>query len=244
LKKLLNIIEAAEFLNVSQMTVRRWTNDGTLKCYRVGGRHARRFAEEDLLAYLKGNTAQGIPLGVQGYEVPDGSHVTHLSLTPQESFDVALSFVIEGLVKQETVCVVSPDAESKRLIATLKKRKYDADDLKKAGRLHFNQGTDSPLEQAKYVTTVAGASKNRFRIFGDMSWTKGKGWRMDDLHELEKMVDMSQTKGMLILCQYKLDRFSGEEAMMALENHSHHLYRGALKENPFKHRNQIVHGTQ
>jgi hypothetical protein len=48
---------------------------------------------------------------------------------------------------------------------------------------------------------------------------------------------MSHTQGMLILCQYKLGLFTGEEAMMALENHSHHLYKGVLKENPFKHGN-------
>jgi hypothetical protein len=35
-------------------------------------------------------------------------------------------------------------------------------------------------------------------------------------------------QGVLILCQYKLDRFSGEEAMMALENYSYPLYRGVL----------------
>jgi hypothetical protein len=94
---------------------------------------------------------------------------------------------------------------------------------------------DTPLEQARQIADAAGSSQNRFRIFGDMTWAKDKGWLMNDLHELEKRVNMSQTKGMLFLCQYKLDRFSGEEAMMALENHSHHLYKGALKASPFSH---------
>lgn len=237
MERLLNINEAAEFLNVSEMTVRRWTNDGLLKCYRVGGRRARRFKQEDLLAYLEGDTASDVSLGIRGYEVPDGSHVTHLSLDPDESLDTALSFIVEGLVNNETVGVVSPDAESKRLIETLKQRNYHVDELKKAGRLHFNHGMDTPLAQAKYITDVAGFSKNRLRIFGDMTWAKEKGWLMNDLRALEQMVDISPTKGMLFLCQYNLGRFSGEEAMMALENHSHHLYKGALKENPFKHGN-------
>jgi excisionase family DNA binding protein len=235
LEKLLNVKEAAVFLNVSEMTVRRWTNDGLLKCYRVGGRRARRFKQEDLLEYLKGNVGSYISLGIHGYAVPDGSHVTHLSLNPEESFDVAVSYVIDGLVNQETVCVVSPDVERKRVIETLKQRDIDAGALKKAGRLHFSHGMDTPLEQARQIADVTGSSQNRFRIFGDMTWAKDKGWLMNDLHELEKRVNMSQTQGMLFLCQYKLDRFSGEEAMMALENHSHHLYKGALKENPFEH---------
>ena len=66
-----------------------------------------------------------------------------------------------------------------------------------------------------------------------MTWTKDKGWGFYDLHALEKMVNTTPTKGMLFLCQYKLDRFSGEEALMALENHSHYLYKGALRKKAF-----------
>jgi excisionase family DNA binding protein len=239
LDKLLNIKEAAEFLNVSEMTIRRWTNDGLLKCYRVGGRRARRFKQEDLLAYLKGNAASDIPLGIKGFEVPDGSHVTHLSLDPDESLDTALAFIVEGLVNNETVSVVSSCAESKSIIEGLQQRNVHADRLEKAGRLHFNHGMHTPLEQARYIAGVAGSSENRFRVFGDMTWTEEKGWLTNDLQELENMVNLSQTKGMLFLCQYKLGRFSGEEALMALESHSHHIYKGELKENPFKRVNQM-----
>ncbi len=239
MEKLLNIKEAAEFLNVSEMTIRRWTNDGLLKCYRVGGRRARRFKQKDLLAYLKGDVASDIPLGIKGFEVPDGSHVTHLGLDPEESFDIAVSFVLEGLVNEETVCVVSPDAESKQLFEVLKNRSIDAASLIKAGRLHFNHGMNTPVEQARYITGVAGSAEKRFRIFGDMTWAKEKGWLTNDLQELENIVNISQTKGMLFLCQYKLGRFSGEEALMALESHSHHIYKGALKENPFKRVDQM-----
>ena len=38
MERLLDIKDAAEFLNVSEMTIRRWTNSGKLKCYRVGGK--------------------------------------------------------------------------------------------------------------------------------------------------------------------------------------------------------------
>ncbi len=237
MERLLNIKEAADFLNVSEMTVRRWTNEGLLKCYRVGGRRARRFKQEDLLAYLMGNSVSEVSLGIKDLKVPDGSHVTHLSLNPDESLDMAASFVIEGLVNEETVCVVSPDVENKRLFEVLKHQKVQVhpDQLQKSGRLHFHSGMDTPLEQAKYIADVAGASEKRFRIFGDMTWAKEKGWGFDDLHQLETMVDMSQTKGILFLCQYKLSQFSGKEAMMALENHSHHFYKGALRKNPFNH---------
>lgn len=48
MKHLLDVKDAAAFLNVSEMTIRRWTNSGRLKCYRLGGRRDRRFQKSDL----------------------------------------------------------------------------------------------------------------------------------------------------------------------------------------------------
>jgi excisionase family DNA binding protein len=52
MERLFNINETAEILNVSEMTVRRWTNAGLLHCYRVGGKRERRFRSQDLQDYL------------------------------------------------------------------------------------------------------------------------------------------------------------------------------------------------
>ena len=54
---LLDIEQAARFLNVSETSLRRWTNDGRLACLRVGRRRERRFRREDLLAFLEGEPA-------------------------------------------------------------------------------------------------------------------------------------------------------------------------------------------
>jgi excisionase family DNA binding protein len=40
-KRFLTISEAAEFLHVSEVSLRRWTNSGKLRCFRVGGRDER-----------------------------------------------------------------------------------------------------------------------------------------------------------------------------------------------------------
>ena len=52
-QRFLTITEAAEFLQVSETSLRRWTNNGTLRCFRVGGRNERRFLKEDLLAFMQ-----------------------------------------------------------------------------------------------------------------------------------------------------------------------------------------------
>ncbi len=39
--------------------------------------------------------------------------------------------------------------------------------------------------------------------------------------------------GCLFLCHYALDIFRGRDIMMALENHTHSIYRGQILKNPF-----------
>jgi excisionase family DNA binding protein len=57
-RSLLTIDEAARLLNVSKTSLRRWTNDGRLRCHRVGVRRERRFSLEDLNAFLNEGAAQ------------------------------------------------------------------------------------------------------------------------------------------------------------------------------------------
>src|SRR3954463_16496968 len=58
---LLDIREAAEFLRVSETSLRRWTNAGRLRCLRIGGRRERRFRRSDLLAFLGSDAGPGHP---------------------------------------------------------------------------------------------------------------------------------------------------------------------------------------
>ena len=52
---------AAEYMGVSVGTVRKWTNEGHIKCYRTPG-NQRRYSQEDLDMFLKSLNE----------EVPDG----------------------------------------------------------------------------------------------------------------------------------------------------------------------------
>ena len=53
---LLDVREAAQFLRVSETSIRRWTDSGKLKCYRVGEARHRRFTRENLLDFLRMTT--------------------------------------------------------------------------------------------------------------------------------------------------------------------------------------------
>lgn len=52
INSMLTISEVAHLLNVHINTVRRWSNQGALKSYRIGSRGDRRFRQEDIDSFL------------------------------------------------------------------------------------------------------------------------------------------------------------------------------------------------
>jgi len=58
----MTVREVAHFLHIHVNTVRRWSDLGVLKAYRIGPRNDRRFRREDILAFLpledRGNSMQ------------------------------------------------------------------------------------------------------------------------------------------------------------------------------------------
>lgn len=55
MKSMMTSKQAAKFLNVHINTVRRWSDQGLLKCCRVGKRKDRRFTEDDMREFLGSN---------------------------------------------------------------------------------------------------------------------------------------------------------------------------------------------
>jgi excisionase family DNA binding protein len=49
---MLTASDVARLLNIHINTVRRWSNQGTLKTYRIGSRGDRRFRPEDINSFL------------------------------------------------------------------------------------------------------------------------------------------------------------------------------------------------
>ena len=61
MEPMLTTSDVARLLNVHINTVRRWSNQGTLKTYRIGARGDRRFRREDIASFLspEANAAGG-----------------------------------------------------------------------------------------------------------------------------------------------------------------------------------------
>lgn len=55
---LLTLDEAAAYLGVAKITLRRWTRKGELPCVRIGKRGDRRFRQADLDEYVRRNSTR------------------------------------------------------------------------------------------------------------------------------------------------------------------------------------------
>jgi excisionase family DNA binding protein len=52
-ERLLTTSKVAEFLHLHQNTVRRWSDKGVIKSYRIGSRGDRRFRKQDINEFLE-----------------------------------------------------------------------------------------------------------------------------------------------------------------------------------------------
>ncbi|MBI5907528.1 MAG: MEDS domain-containing protein [Burkholderiales bacterium] len=69
--RLLTIEEAAQYLNVSKTSLRRWTKIDRLPCARVGVRQERRFHQSDLDRFLSRSANSGESRSLSGAGLPD-----------------------------------------------------------------------------------------------------------------------------------------------------------------------------
>jgi len=232
--RLFDLKEAAEFLNVSEMTIRRWTNSGALKCYRVGGKRERRFRMGELEEFLQGLQSDRLkPLGVGGHRVPDGSHMTHFYSGKDEALGVSTPYVIEGLRRGEVVLVVMPPERSRELLANLERQGHSVSMGLESGRLYVSEGMDSPEEMIRYLASFTKRG-GQLRLVGDGVWATRKGWDLAALRTLEEAGNSLRSReGKLFLCQYSLADFSGAHIMMAAEAHTHVIYKGSLEKSPY-----------
>lgn len=232
MSKLLTIKEAAKFLKVSEMSLRRWTNSGKLNCLRVGKKNERRFKEEDLIAYISGTTAKK----TQALNLPENSHVAHFYKTDQEGMKICLNAVKNGLDKGELVVVMITPKKRELLRKQLNEQGILVDILEDQQILTLYPGAETPEEQIRFVDQLIERARkfNGFRLVGDMVWTREKNWDSEMVHTLEKLTNQ-QRKNIpaKYICQYKVDEFSRDESFLAMQTHDYTIYNEKLNPCPY-----------
>lgn len=233
---LLDIGEAARFLNVSETSLRRWTNAGTLPCLRVGQRHERRFRRDDLLAFMEHQPSRSplkgpFPTAPLNASLLDGSTM----LTPGDHLSgfygsdlglatLSVRFILDGLQEGSMVYVVASARSIKRITGYLKKKRPSLQRDIATGKLLFCEYQKGPRAQIKdfeaQLNKAAAEGAQTFRVFGD-TWEMRKKVTAEKFAEYEATYDqyIARRFPVVTLCAYDVRKFSGVDVLDALKAH-------------------------
>jgi len=234
--ELLDIEQAAKFLNVSETSLRRWTNAGRLACLRVGRRRERRFRRADLLAFMedqpagaqasapRSSSAHPAHTVIDGVSYALGAHLCGLFASEVGRIKQVIGFLEDGL-RPGTVCFYSAPEEARAdVLAYLEKSRPSLRTDIAAGRLVLADYIPSSEGQLEYWDTsmraALRAGAHTFRIVGDL---RGLGPQESDegLFEYEAGYGevIAKRFPLITLCQYDVREFSGVTILKTLKLH-------------------------
>lgn len=234
--ELLNIKEAASLLNVSEISLRRWTDSGKLSCFRVGGKRERRFRRQDLLDFLENQSTAHKQQAMEpalhtsgtlleGIPIEYGKHICSLYETDRGRIKLAVPFLMDGLRRGDMCFLIAADEEKMHILDHLQAVFGDSGKVTKTNQLIISDGMDSGddmLEFLEHNFVKATQSGNRqLRVLGDMTWFLTKGLGQNELFDYENRYDktLGHQFPVISLCQYDARKFSGMAIVNALKSH-------------------------
>ncbi len=229
--QLLNTRQAAEFLNVSEVSIRRWTTAGRLACVRVGAKRERRFRRDDLLAFLE---ADGQParaaappphVVLEGLTIEYGTHLCTIYENDLGRLKLSVPLLAGGLQAGD-LCLLIGTADDREPILERLGALHPplADDIRE-GRLILSDGAASAREMHEHLEAIfvqaVSAGRQSIRLVGDMAWCIELGLDLDELMAFEIGYNHSLARRfpVVALCQYDARRFSGVGVLRALKCH-------------------------
>jgi excisionase family DNA binding protein len=235
--ELLDIAQAAEFLKVSETSLRRWTNAGRLACVRVGGRRERRFRPKDLLAFLEQQpatdafgatrprrTAAPHDATVGGISVALGTHLVALYRKPEGRARQAARFLADAFRPGIVSFLVGGPRACASIVAHLERDRPSLRGEIERGQLVLSEYAHSKEEQWEYFETAfiaaSRAGAQSFRVVGDASGL-APHTTPEELVAYEAGYERSLASRfpVVTLCQYDVRRFSARALVNALEGH-------------------------
>tara|TARA_B110000208_G_C11696879_1_gene404385 strand:- start:86 stop:877 length:792 start_codon:yes stop_codon:yes gene_type:complete len=242
IEELLTIKQAAKILNVSEMSLRRWTNAGKLACLRVGAHRSRRFRRTDLIQFLENqevslpskrkkaslqtSQAESTPhVVLEGINIDYGSHLCSFYDNEIGCHKLSIPLLAEGLRNGEICFLIASPKTQKIMIQALQKADCNFEAALESGQLLVSAGESNKEAMLKFLhTNFAEATRTGnqlMRLVGDMSWALEKGWGLDEILEYESLFNntLGRQYPIVALCQYDVDDFSGKGILGALRCH-------------------------
>ena len=231
----LTIAQAAEFLNVSKTSLRRWTNADVLKCYRIGSRCERRFLIDDLIAFMPSSTSDARLPRVVGNQATTKRLRPHLCTqysSSKEQWSLIRPHFLNHLNESSRI-VYSYDQTTRHIDAWLAAEQLDTALLQAAGQLRLIPAAQSYLKNDhfdrsrmldfwnKVIVAAKCDGVERLLLSGEMIWsTRGApGSEELILYEAELDQMLQQYDWVTVVCQYDLRAFSAEVLFQSLCTH-------------------------
>jgi len=214
--ELLDIGEAAEFLRVSETSLRRWTNAGRLPCLRIGGRRERRFRRADLLAFIGGALPR--------------NHFCGLYTSDLDRVRGAAAFLSAGLQADARCLLAAEKPLQREIVAQLEHDRSAIRSDLKAGRLVVAEYRASAAAQIEYWhAQVSAARESGFSsvyVVGDLSaGAFGRKPFAESLaYEAEYDRSIARAFSVTTLCLYDARKISGLDAAAVLQCHDGPLH--------------------
>lgn len=228
----LNIKQAADFLNVSETSLRRWTNSGTLPCLRVGAKRERRFRRNDLLAFMDRENDESVAVQrdsgeiiLEGLKVEPGTTLCTIYRSDAGQVRLAAPFIADGLADGHACFLLAPARSRQRIEARVRQLHGDFDRAVEQGRFHASSGSAAIAalldEMEESFVTAIHRGVTMLRLVGDMTWHREHGLDDEDMLAFEAQLGrlLSRKFPAVVLCQYDARAFSGVTLLDAMEHH-------------------------
>ncbi len=251
--QLLTIEEAAQYLNVSKTTLRRWTKSGRMPCSRVGAKGERRFLKTDLDASLKaasstsdpsGSRSSSDPLVVLAHAAARGvpRHVCLHFRDREELWQLFRPYVTDHLRQRAPILYIHAEGVRSEVQAWFTPEGYESAELIRAGLLRLLEPPEAYLRADTFVpermvdfmeAAILGyraAGHEVVLIAGEMSWYLTGTPGVDRMIEYERLLNklLVRYPSVTIVCHYDMHRLDGAVTLGALCSHPHVQFGGRL----------------
>jgi len=229
---LLNTAEAAQFLRVSQASIRRWSDAGLLPSHRVGRRRERRFAESDLVEFLNRADNPSVPrrsqaaIDVSGVSIPVPGHLATIYSTDEARTRLTVPFLVEGIRSSQPCFLVATDEVLKVYMDTLERQDdFDFNQVVASGQftaIGFDGATvDKAVDfwEGRFAESLS-KSPSVIRHVGEMATVRRMFPSEDEMLRFEQAYDvMCRRYPVAAICQYDAREFDGIAMLRVLKAH-------------------------
>jgi excisionase family DNA binding protein len=229
---LLNTKEAAQFLRVSEASIRRWSDSGLLPVQRVGRRRERRFVQGDLRRFLENPSSASRPaapelpaVNVGGTSVPLRTHLAPIYSSDLGGLRLSIPFLADGLRAGQPCFLVAAGPLLDRYTNALADERIDVAAATDTGRLVTIPGPGANVAEAisnwerAFGKALAGGP-TVLRVIGEMVCERevfGSEAAMMAYEEAYEL--MAKRFPVVTLCQYDAREFDGEIVLRVLKSH-------------------------